>query len=264
MPGRSRRRELHGAGHRPAGGAVAAGRGPARAPGRLPVGRSPQSSQGGCRGFDRVLSLGGSREFADEGACRSFIAGIVGRHNARRATRIGTERTALEPPAEHAHHRSRGDRRRRRLLERVFHAVPLLLIGHLPGMRIHDDRPEPCPGTVRQPALPGKRKGPPAKAVHVVDHRHVIHSPKTGPMALTGLACSGGLFRRQAFRRCIEAAPAADPAPAGGKEGCRRWTASRSGLHRRPGRCPTSASCGRHSRAMAGFPARQLRHEPHR
>ena len=45
------------------------------------------------------------------------------------------------------------------ILKKVFYTVPLLLIGHLLGVRIHDDRPEPCPGTVRQLTLPRKRKG---------------------------------------------------------------------------------------------------------
>ena len=50
-----------------------------------------------------VPALGGSREFADLDACRSFIAGIIGRCNARRAG-------AVAPPAGHAHHRLRGRR----------------------------------------------------------------------------------------------------------------------------------------------------------
>ncbi len=246
--------------------------------------------------IDDALMIRGSREFADEGACRSFIAGIVGCCNARRAKRINTERALLEPlpdmrTTDHGEAGVTVTSSSGFILERVFCTVPSRLIGHLPGVRIHDDRPEPCPGTVRQPALPRKRKGSPAKAVHVVDHRHVIHSPKR-PMALMRLVCGGELFPREAYRRgfeaaperegernaCLpavklpalaheencEAAPAAGPAPACRKEGCRRWIASGPGLHRMPPPCPLPASPGHRSRAMAISRSWQVRHEPHR
>ena len=88
----------------------------------------------------------------------------------------------------------------------MFYTVPSRLIGHSLGVRIHDDRLELYLGTVRQLTLPRKRKGPPAKAVHVVNYRHVIHSLKTKPMALMRLVYGGELFPRQEYRRCFEAA----------------------------------------------------------
>ncbi len=249
------------------------------------------------REINDALALRGSREFADEGEYRSFIAGISGRCNAHRAKRINTERALLEPlpnmrTTDHGEAGTAVTTSSGFILERVFCTVPSRLIGHLPGMRIHDDRPEPCPGTVHQPALPRKRKGSPAKAVHVVDHRHVIHSPKTGPMALMNLVYGGELFPREACRRgfeaaperegertaCLqavkllapaheencEAAPAAGPAPACRKEGCRRRVACGPGLHRMPPPCHSSASPGRCSRAMAISRSWPRRHEPHR
>ena len=95
------------------------------------------------------------------------------------------------------------------ILKRVFYTVPSRLIGHQLGVRIHDDRLELYLGTVRQLTLPRKRKGSSAKAVHVVNYRHVIHSLKTKPMALMRLVYRDALFPRQEYRRCFEAALAA-------------------------------------------------------
>ncbi len=162
-----------------------------------------------------ALMIRGSREFADEGEYRNFIAGTAMRCNARRAAPIRAEREQLHrlPNMRTSDHEETSvtvTSASGFILKRVFYTVPSRLIGHRLGVRIHDDRLALCPGTVHQLTVPRKRKGPPAKAVHVANHRHVIHSPKTGPMALTGLVCSGELFPRQAFRRCFEMAMKAE------------------------------------------------------
>ena len=158
-----------------------------------------------------ALALRGSREFADLDAYRSFIAGIIGRYNARRAAPIKAEREQLHrlPSRRTTDYEETSVRVTSSsgfILKRVFYTVPSRLIGHSLGVRIHDDRLELYLGTVRQLTLPRKRKGPPAKAVHVVNYRHVIHSLKTKPMALMRLVYGGELFPRQEYRRCFEAA----------------------------------------------------------
>ncbi len=163
------------------------------------------------REINDALALRGSREFADLDAYRTFIAGIVGRCNARRAAGISTERKLLNrlPNMRTTGHEETSVRVTSSsgfILKKVFCTVPLLLTSHRLGVRIHDDRLELCPGSTWQPALPRKRKGSSAKAVHVVDCRHVIHSLKTRPMALMNLVYRDELFPREAYRRCFETA----------------------------------------------------------
>ncbi len=158
-----------------------------------------------------ALALRGSKDFADIDAYRAFVAEIVGRGNARRSGRIKAERETLKdlPPMRTTDHEetsvdvtsSSGF-----ILRRVFCTVPSRLIGHRLGVRLHDDRLELHVGGVHHLTLPRKHKGASTKPVHVVNHRHVIHSLKTKPMALMNLTCRDELFPREACRRCFEAA----------------------------------------------------------
>lgn len=87
-----------------------------------------------------ALALRGSADFADVTAYRAFIAGIVGRDNARRSGRIKAERTTLRdlPPMRTTDFEetsvnvtsSSGF-----ILKRVFYTVPSRLIGHRLGVR---------------------------------------------------------------------------------------------------------------------------------
>ena len=158
-----------------------------------------------------ALALRGSADFADVAAYRAFIAGIVGRGNARRSGRIKAERETLKdlPPMRTTDYEetsvdvtsSSGF-----ILKRVFYTVPSRLIGQRLGVRLYDDRLELHVGAVHHLTLPRKHKGASAKAVHVVNYRHVIHSLKTKPMALMNLTYRDELFPREAYRRCFEAA----------------------------------------------------------
>ncbi len=160
-----------------------------------------------------ALALRGSAEFADLAAWRRFVAEIVGRGNAHRVKRIRAERALLRelPPMRTTDYEetsvsvtaSSGF-----ILKRVFYTVPSRLIGHRLGVRLFDDRLELHLGGIHQLTLPRKRKGSSAKAVHVVNYRHVIHSLKTKPMALLNLVYRDELFPREAYRRCHEMAMA--------------------------------------------------------
>ena len=169
-----------------------------------------------------ALALRGSKDFADIDAYRAFMAGIVGRGNARRAKAIRAERGTLRdlPPmrtpdwedATVTVTTSSGF-----ILKKVFYTVPSRLIGHRLGVRIFDDRLELHLGHTHQLTLPRKRRGTSAKAVHVVNYRHVIHALKTKPMALLNLVYRDELFPRDAYRRCFEMAVAR----LGERAGCR-------------------------------------------
>ncbi len=79
-----------------------------------------------------ALALRGSREFADLDAYRTFIAGIVGRCNARRTAGISTERKLLNrlPNMRTTGHEEASVRITSAsgfILKKVFHAVPLLM-----------------------------------------------------------------------------------------------------------------------------------------
>ena len=85
-----------------------------------------------------VLALRGSAEFADHGAYRDFIAGVVGRGNARHAKRIKAELGALQDlplmrTTDNEETSVRVTSSRGFILKRVFYTVPSRLIGHQLG-----------------------------------------------------------------------------------------------------------------------------------
>ena len=158
-----------------------------------------------------VLALRGSADFADHGAYRDFIAGVVGRGNARRAKRIKAELGALQDlpsmrTTDYEETSVRVTSSSGFILKRVFYTVPSRLIGHQLGVRLYDDRLELFVSGRYQLTLPRKRRGASMKAVHVVNYRHVIHALKTKPMALLNLVYRDELFPREAYRRCFELA----------------------------------------------------------
>ena len=169
-----------------------------------------------------ALALRGSRDFADIDEYRGFIAGIVGRINARSAKAIAAERGILRglPPrrsddVEQVSVRvtsSSGF-----ILRGVFYTVPSRLISHSLRVRIHDDRLDVFLGETRLFELPRKWRGRNGKAVHQVNYRHVIGSLKTKPGALLNLTYRDELFPREAYRRCFERALE----QLGGRDACR-------------------------------------------
>lgn len=171
--------------------------------------------------FD-ALALRGSKDFADEGAYRAFIAETVGRGNTRRSGRIKAERRTLKDlprmrTTDYEQASVRVTSSSGFILKKVFYTVPSRLIGHRLGVRLYDDRLELHAGTVHHLTLPRRHRGASAKAVHVVNYRHVIHSLKTKPMALMNLVYRDELFPRDAYRRCFETAVAR----LGERAGCR-------------------------------------------
>ena len=84
------------------------------------------------------------------------------------------------------------------LLRRVFYTVPSRLIGHRLGVRLYDDRLELFLSGTRHLTLPRGRADARGASVHVVNYRHVIHSPKKKPMALRCLVYRDALFPRDA------------------------------------------------------------------
>ena len=168
------------------------------------------------------LALRGSRDFADVGEYRSFIADIVGRLNARNAKAIAAERRTLRelPPRRS----DDGEQVSVRvtsssgfILRGVFYTVPSRLIGHCLRVRIHEDHLDLFLGETHLFELRRKWRGRDGKAVHQVNYRHVIHSLKTKPGALLNLTYRDELFPREAFRRCFERALE----ELGGRDACR-------------------------------------------
>jgi transposase InsO family protein len=167
--------------------------------------------------IEDALLLRGSRDFADLSAYRRFVDEVVGRRNARNASRVEVERAALQelPDRRTADYEdaivtvtsTSGF-----VLRKVFYSVPSRLIGHRLRVRLFDDRLEVYLGGTHQMTLPRGRAHPNGKHGHVVDYRHVIHSLRRKPMALMGLVYRDQLFPRQAYTRAFEAMRAKLPA----------------------------------------------------
>ncbi len=109
-------------------------------------------------------ALRGSADFADHGAYRDFIAGVVGRGNARRAKRIKAELGALQDlpsmrTTDYEETSVRVTSSSGFILKRVFYTVPSRLIGHQLGVRLYDDRLELFVSGRYQLTLPRKRRG---------------------------------------------------------------------------------------------------------
>ena len=92
-----------------------------------------------------ALLMRGTADFPNLATYRSFVDGIVGRHNARNRTRIDSERAALRdlPDRRSCDYEemtvrvtSSGGFR----LRKVFYTVPSRLIGHRLRVRLYDDR----------------------------------------------------------------------------------------------------------------------------
>lgn len=171
--------------------------------------------------LDQALLLRGSREFPDLAAYRRFVAEQVSRLNAACRNALAVERPKLRPlpPARTTDHedaivfvtRSSGF-----LLRHVFYTVPSRLIGHRLRVQLHDDRLECFLGSTPVLSLPRARVSyrggaKSARALHVVDYRHVIHALRRKPGALLNLVYRDQLFPREAFRRAWEALLAAQP-----------------------------------------------------
>jgi transposase InsO family protein len=174
------------------------------------------------KAIDDALLLRGSRDFADLAAWRRFVDEVVGRRNARAAPRIGIERAALQdlPRRRTADHEdaivtvtSSGGF----VLRKVFYSVPSRLIGHRLRVRLFDDRLEVTLGGSLQMTLLRGRPRPDGRHGHVVDYRHLIHSLRRKPMALTGLVYRDRIFPRPAYARAFEAMLAGLP----GRLACR-------------------------------------------
>lgn len=169
-----------------------------------------------------ALALRGSSDFADIDQYRSFIAGIVGRINARNAKAIAAERRTLKalPPRRSDDVEQAGvsvTSSSGFILRGVFQTVPSRLIGHQLRVHIHEDRLDLFLGETHLFELPRKWRGKDGKAVHQVNYRHVIGSLKTKPGALLNLTYRDELFPREAYRRCFERALE----QLGGRDACR-------------------------------------------
>jgi hypothetical protein len=168
--------------------------------------------------LDQALQLRGSRDFAAIEDWRTFLAQVVGRHNARRRDALRIEAEHLRPlPSRRSCDydeaavlvTSSGGF----VLRKVFYTVPSRLIGHSLRARIFDERIDLYLAGQLIETLPRGR--PPAGGRgghgHVVNYRHVIHSLRTKPQALANLVYRDKLFPRSEYRRCWDALEAALP-----------------------------------------------------
>jgi hypothetical protein len=164
------------------------------------------------------LLLRGSSVFDDLEAYRGFVAGVIGQHNRRHAAMIDAERAVLLPvPTASAMTWEamtvRVTSASGFVCRRVFYTVPSRLIGHRLHLRIHDDRIEAYLGGSFVLTLPrGRRPKGSARAVHVVDYRHIIAALRAKPGALINLAYRDALWPRTAYRRAWDALLAAGSA----------------------------------------------------
>jgi hypothetical protein len=168
------------------------------------------------RAIADALLLRGSADFEHLDAYRRFLDELVGRRNARNRKRIELERTALRPlPPRRIEDgeealvtvTSAGGF----TLRKVFYSVPSRLIGHRLRVRLHDDRLEVFLGATHLMTIARGRAHGDGRHGHVVDYRHVIHTLRRKPMALSGLLYRDQLFPREAYRRLFDAAMAAMP-----------------------------------------------------
>jgi hypothetical protein len=154
-------------------------------------------------------------------AYRRFVAEQVSRLNAACRNALAVERPKLRPlpPARTTDHEDAVvvvTRNSGFLLRHVFYTVPSRLIGHRLRVRIYDDRLECFLGSTPVLSLPRVRicyrgGAKSARALHVVDYRHVIHALRRKPGALLNLVYRDQLFPREAFRRAWETLLATQP-----------------------------------------------------
>ena len=165
----------------------------------------------------QALLLRGSSAFDSLDEYRGFVAEIIAQHNRRHAVMIDAERATLRPlPASPAmtweEMTARVTTASGFMCRHVFYTVPSRLIGHRLRPRIHDDRIEAFLGGDCVLTLPRGRRAKGARAVHVVNYRHVISALRAKPGALTHLAYRDALWPRDAFRRAYDALAGARPA----------------------------------------------------
>jgi hypothetical protein len=168
--------------------------------------------------LDQALQLRGSRDFAAIEDWRTFLAQVIGRHNARRQEALRIEAEYLRPlPARRSCDYDEAQVRVTSsggfVLRKVFYTAPSRLIGHSLRARIFDDRIELYLAVQLIETL--LRGRPPARGRgghgHVVNYRHVIHSLRTKPQALANLVYLDKLFPRSEYRRCWGALETALP-----------------------------------------------------
>ena len=162
------------------------------------------------REIDDALLLRGSRDFADTGEYRDFVAEVTSNINARRVERVEAERQTLRPlPPDpvpwYERHSVVVTSSGGFLLKGVFYTVPSRLTGHRLDARLHDSEIELYFGGRHQLRLPRMRRNG-DKTVYCVNYHHVIHSLKKKPGALMNLVYRDELFPREEYKKCFELA----------------------------------------------------------
>lgn len=186
------------------------------------------------RALTDALLLRSSADFADLGAYRAFVDGVVALANTRNAKRIEAERPHLKrlPDRRTCDYEdvtvrvtSSGGFR----LRKVFYSVPSRLIGHRLRVRLYDDRLDVFVGGTHVTTLTRGRPRPDGRPDSVVSYHHVIHALRSKPMALLGLVYRDQLFPRAAYRQAFDALLAARPE----REACRTTVALLALAHER-------------------------------
>ena len=161
------------------------------------------------RAIKDAMLLRGSCAFDSLASYRGFIDTIVGRHNARHAARIESERTTLAAlpklrSDDFEQHSVTVTSSGGFTLKKVFYSVPSRLKGQRLRVRLYDDRLELFVGSSVLETLPRARSDSKGNRRHVVNYHHVIHSLRRKPMALAQLVYRDQLFPRQAYRQMYE------------------------------------------------------------
>jgi hypothetical protein len=167
------------------------------------------------RRLDQALKRQGTRDFPTLDAYRAFVARIIDRHNARRATRVQAERAALAPlPArrttDFAETTAVVTRNATIAVDKVLYSVPTRLIGQRLRIHLYDDRLEAFLGFDPVFQTPRRRASGNQRA-HAIDYRHVVDGLRKKPQAFRHLTYRDALFPRDEYRRTWEALDAALP-----------------------------------------------------
>lgn len=162
--------------------------------------------------LDQALRARGSRDFRDRAAYERFLAELVRRRNATRATRWEEERAALRPlPASPLAPCREVQVRVSRFstihVLRNTYSVPARLIGAQLLVRVRAETLDLYRGTAKLLTLPRLL----GHGRHRIDYRHVIWSLARKPGAFANYRYHDDLFPTVTFRRAYDALAAGRP-----------------------------------------------------
>jgi hypothetical protein len=183
---------------------------------------SIESRQGTIkRAIEQALLLRGSRDFAQLGEYRCFVAEVAIRFNARIHKALTIERACLQVlPLRRAGDYEDLDARVTKFaliaVKGATYSVPSRLVGHRLKIRVYEDRIEGYLGEHQVLQAPRLRRTSTVDHPRHIDFRHMLPALKRKPAALVRWRLRDALFPRseyaQTWQRLIERLPEAKAA----------------------------------------------------